>query len=238
MPPFLARRSPVALVRADPDGTPLRDAQGRCVPCAPGETGEAIGRVSGGQGGLVSRFDGYTDAAASAGKLLRDVFAAGDRWYRTGDLMRQDAAGFYYFVDRAGDTFRWKGENVSTTEVAQAVASCPGVAEAVAYGVAVPGREGRAGMAAIAVREGFAPERLRLHLAARLAEPARPLFLRICARLDVTGTFKPVKARLAREGFDPAQTTDTLYFDDRARQAYVKLDTALHGAILRGDVRA
>ena len=87
-------------------------------------------------------FDGYNDVEASLRKILRSVFAAGDRWYRTGDLMRKDAAGFYYFLDRLGDTFRWKGENVSTTEVANVVRSCPGVLDAIVYGVEVAGQRG------------------------------------------------------------------------------------------------
>ena len=94
-------------------------------------------------------FDGYSDQEASDRKVLRDVFVAGDRWFRTGDLMRKDRAGYYYFIDRIGDTFRWKGENVSTTEVAAVIAACRGVIDAVVYGVAIPGIEGRAGMAAI-----------------------------------------------------------------------------------------
>ena len=98
------------------------------------------------------RFEGYTDKAASDLKVLRNVFVNGDAWFRSGDLMRQDSAGFFYFVDRIGDTFRWKGENVSTSEVAETLSTCPGVIEAIVYGVAVPGAEGRAGMAAPCVR--------------------------------------------------------------------------------------
>src|SRR6202012_4455028 len=94
-------------------------------------------------------FDGYTKASDTEKKILRDVFEKGDAWFRTGDLMRKDEAGFFYFVDRLGDTFRWKGENVSTSEVAEAIAAFPGIAEVSVYGVAVPGAEGRAGMAAI-----------------------------------------------------------------------------------------
>src|SRR5213076_3335037 len=118
IPAFLAHRVPVALVRFDTEaGAPVRDEAGHCLRCAPDEVGEAIGALSrpGGQDG--GRFEGYADPEASKQKILRDVFAEGDAWYRTGDLMRQDEQGFFYFVDRVGDTFRWKGENVSTGEV-------------------------------------------------------------------------------------------------------------------------
>src|SRR5262249_49692508 len=144
-PPFLAHRSGIALVKfdAETDG-PARGADGFCVRCAANETGEALGLML----GIGGRFEGYTGATETERKILRDVFKRGDAWFRTGDLMRKDAAGFYYFVDRVGDTFRWQGENVSTAEVAEAIGAFPGVAEATVYGVAVPGLDGRAGMAA------------------------------------------------------------------------------------------
>src|SRR6202000_3170916 len=123
-----------------------RGADGFCQPVATGEAGEALGRIAEG----AARFEGYNDQTASARKILRDVFKLGDAWYRTGDLMRQDAQGFYYFVDRLGDTFRWKGENVATTEVANVLREAPGVSDVLVYGVSIPGFEGRAGMAALA----------------------------------------------------------------------------------------
>ncbi len=98
----------------------MRGSGGFCVPCAPDEIGEAIGKIASGAS-AGARFEGYTSTEDSAVKILRNVFAAGDAWFRTGDLMRQDAKGFFYFVDRIGDTFRWKGENVSTFEVAEAL---------------------------------------------------------------------------------------------------------------------
>jgi fatty-acyl-CoA synthase len=134
-------------------------------------------------------------------KILRDVFVPGDRWFRMGDLMRRDPAGFYFSVDRLGDTFRWKGENVSTTEVAAAVCGCPSVLDAVVYRVLVPGQEGRAGMAAITTTEDFDMHRLAAHLQEALPGYARPLFVRICAALEMTGTFKLTKGCLAAEGY-------------------------------------
>src|SRR5262249_44459251 len=150
VPSFLMHRSPTALIRYDVEtGTHPRDAHGRAVRCRPGEVGEAIGKIM--QGDLGSRFEGYTDGDASDAKVLRDVLEPGDAWFRTGDLMRKDEAGYFYFVDRVGDTFRWKGENVSTAEVSEAITPFPGIVEASVYGVPVPGAEGRAGMAALVV---------------------------------------------------------------------------------------
>jgi fatty-acyl-CoA synthase len=177
------------------------------------------------------------DRDASALKLLRNVFQQGDAWYRTGDLMRRDERGFYYFVDRIGDTFRWKGENVSTTEVSAAIASIRGVVEAVVYGVSVPGADGRAGMAALVVDAGFDLGDFREQLNARLPSYARPIFLRILATLETTGTFKPRKQVLIEAGFDPARVGDALYVDDQRARAYVPLDRALYQAISEGAFR-
>ena len=236
IPPCHAHRLPVALVKFDLEAqAPARDASGRCVRCAPQEPGEALGQILAENG--ATHFEGYTDEAASASKILRDVFAPGDAWYRTGDLMRQDEQGFFYFVDRVGDTFRWKGENVSTTEIAEVIAACPGVADATVYGVSVPGTEGRAGMAALVAAKGFELAELRRALAARLPDYARPLFVRIVSALELTGTFKLRKQELALEGYDPARVRDALYIDDPARGAYVPLDAELHARLQAGKLR-
>jgi fatty-acyl-CoA synthase len=182
-------------------------------------------------------FEGYTDTADTNRKILRDVFETGDAWFRSGDLMRRDAGGFFYFVDRIGDTFRWKGENVSTTEVAEVVGAYPGVIEAIVYGVAVPGAEGRAGMAAIVAGPEFDLGGYARHLAGRLPEYARPLFLRFRDAIEMTSTFKPRKQDLVRDSYDPSRTTDALYFNDRASQAFVKIDAACAERINTGVVR-
>jgi fatty-acyl-CoA synthase len=238
IPAFLAHRFPVAVIKVDvATGDPLRNTDGFCLRCATDEVGEAIGAIGSDDSGPGGRFEGYTDKQASARKLLHDVFAAGDAWYRTGDLMRRDARGYFYFVDRIGDTFRWKGENVSTAEVAETIGACAGVVDAVVYGVAVPGTEGRAGMAAIVAGPEFSLAGLRRHLEERLPDYARPLFLRIRDTIALTGTFKPQKQDLRRDGYDPAASTDALYFDDRRRQAFVTLDATLHGHLKSGDLR-
>jgi fatty-acyl-CoA synthase len=233
VPPYLAHRFPIALIRCDSEtGEPVRDAEGRGIRCATGEVGEAIGRVRDDGG----RFEGYSDPAASERKLLRDVFEVGDTWYRTSDLMRRDSSGYFYFVDRLGDTFRWKGENVSTTEVAATILACPGVIEAAVYGVPVPGAEGRAGMAAIVAASSFDLAILWRHLSECLPDYARPLFLRVCREIAATETLKPKKQDLAREGFDPA-LSDPLYFNDRRGGVFVALAPTLHRRIVGGKAR-
>ena len=233
-PPFLAARDAVALARFD-DATeaPLRGPDGLCARCGVDEVGEALGRVSDAAG---QRFEGYTEPAETAKKILRDVFAPGDAWMRTGDLMRRDREGFYYFVDRVGDTFRWKGENVATSEVAAALSAAPGVKEAVVYGVAVPNADGKAGMAALTI-DG-APDLTGIARAASaLPRYARPLFLRIAPALEATATFKPIKRALAADGFDPAKVADPLYIYDGERETYVALDASRYAAIASGDKR-
>jgi fatty-acyl-CoA synthase len=165
------------------------------------------------------------------------VFERGDAWFRTGDLMRKDEAGYFYFVDRIGDTFRWKGENVSTSEVAEAIAGFPGITQATVYGVAVPGQDGRAGMAAIAGDGALDLAALHAHLASRLPAYARPVFLRMMPEITVTSTFKHQKSGLVQEGCDPERVRDPLYVLDAERQTYVTLDHALYERIQSGALR-
>jgi len=237
IPPFLAHRVAATLVKLDGDkDEPIRNERGRCIRCAPNEVGEAIGKVLTDPASLGTRFEGYTSKESSEKKVLRDVFEPGDAWFRTGDLMRRDEKGYFYFVDRIGDTFRWKGENVSTTEVTEAIATCPGVIDAVVYGVTIPDTEGRAGMAAVAVGHDFNLFAFRRHLG-QLPEYARPLFLRIRGEIELTSTFKPKKQDLLREGYDPAVIGDAVYFNDSERQAFVRLDRQLYDRIQTGEVR-
>jgi fatty-acyl-CoA synthase len=232
IPPFLAHRLRVRLVRFDPvSEEPLRNSSGFCEPCQPNEVGEAIAFIPTQGSTRTGAFEGYADPAATARKVLRDVFERGDAWYRAGDLMRCDERGFYFFVDRVGETFRWKGENVSTTEVREALLTCRGIVDAVAYGVAVPGADGRAGMAALVVSESFEFAVLREELTTRLPAYARPIFLRILPALESTGTLRPKRRELVEEGFDLSRVRDPVYVDDRGRDAYVELDSALYTRI-------
>ena len=238
IPWFLAHRFPTALVRFDVEAEqPVRDAQGFCIACAVNEIGEAIGKIVHDAKRPGARFEGYARKSEDDHKILRNVFEPGDAWFRTGDLMRKDANGYFYFVDRIGDTFRWKGENVSTSEVQEAIARFPGIVEANVYGVPVPGKDGRAGMAALVVDGEPDLARLREHLVQCLPDYARPVFLHIRGSIEVTSTFKQKKLDLVKQGFDPSATADALYFNDAERRAFVRLDPPLYARICAGEVR-
>ena len=238
LPWFVAHKFPTAIVRFDvKTERPVRGEDGFCIKCGADEIGEAIGKILNDPSRPANRFEGYANKAEDERKILRDVFEKGDAWFRSGDLMRQDERGYFYFIDRVGDTFRWKGENVSTSEVAETIDLFPGVAEANVYGVQIAGKDGRAGMAAIVTSGALDLAALREHIVKHLPDYARPVFLRIQSVIEVTGTFKQKKTDLVREGFDPTLTADTLYFHDPERRAFVVLDKALHDRIQRGEVR-
>ncbi len=228
----------VEIVRFDVENeTPIRGADGFCQVCAPGEVGEALGKISNDPKTPTGRFDGYAKKEETEKKILRDVFEKGDAWFRTGDLLKQDKLGYFYFVDRIGDTFRWKGENVATSEVAEAISVFPGVKEANVYGVHVPGADGRAGMASIVAPSDIDMAKLRAHLEKELAAYAQPLFVRLQPEMEITGTFKHRKVDLVKEGFDPSAITDPIYFNDPAAKAFVPLDQELFDKIAGGGVR-
>ena len=237
IPPLLAHRFPASIVKVDAEhGAPLRDGNGLCIACARGEVGEAIGRIgTADEGG--GRFEGYTDQGETEKKVLRDVFAKGDAWFRTGDLMRLDEQGFFHFVDRVGDTFRWKGENVATSEVNDAIRECAGVLDATTYGVEVVNTDGRAGMTAIVVGAGFDFKAFADHLARRLPPYAHPLFVRVSGSLESTETFKQKKHALAREGFDPALVSDPLFFRDPKTGCYLRLEAPMFARIAASEIR-
>ena len=217
------------LIRFDVEReTHPRDANGFCIPCAPGEVGEFVGMIPDLPDSGAGRFEGYTDPEATERKILRDVFRPGDRWYRSGDLLRRDPEDYYYFVDRIGDTYRWKSENVSTQEVAEALAGLPGLAIANVYGVRVPGAEGRAGMAALVLDGGadFDGRACFSWLAERLPAYAAPVFLRLSRAADLTATFKLRKIDLQRDGYAPARVAEPLYVRDEAARCYVPLTDA------------
>ncbi len=214
------------LIRYDVEtDTHPRDAHGFCIECAPGEVGEFIGHIQEASDTGVRRFEGYTSPAETESKILRSVFAAGDAWFRTGDLLRRDADDYFYFVDRIGDTFRWKSENVSTQEVAAILNTFPGVEIANVYGVEVPGESGRAGMAALVLKDGgtFDGRAFYTFTDAHLASFAAPLFVRLARQADFTGTFKLRKVDLQREGYDPQRVQDPVFVRDEQARAYVPL---------------
>jgi fatty-acyl-CoA synthase len=236
IPPYLTHRfSPLLVVTDIETAEPSRNELGLCIPCASNQVGEALGKIVDDVSNSGSRFEGYTSAEASEKKILRDVMEPGDRWFRTGDLMRRDEKGYYYFVDRIGDTFRRKGENVATSEVAEVICGFSGVQHANVYGVAVPGVEGRVGMATLVIDQVLDMTGLRKHLAGRLPAYARPAFLRIREQVDLTGTFKYSKTDLVREGYDPQACADLLYFDNA--DEFIPLDKELYERIQGGEFR-
>lgn len=231
VPGFLKNRINIRLVRFDVDAdAPVRGVNGLCQPASVGEVGEAIGMIG---DDVRHDFSGYADKAASEKKILTDVFKPGDRWFRTGDLMRQDSDGYFYFIDRIGDTFRWKGENVSTSEVEQRLAEAPGVQEVIAYGVPVPGQDGKAGMATLICEGRFGAAAFAAYVDENLPHYARPVFIRLARSVETTGTFKYRKVDLVEQGFDPAKVSDVLYVRG-GKAGYQKLTPAIHAAILSG----
>jgi fatty-acyl-CoA synthase len=234
VPRWLRSRFNIRVIQFDVEGEkPIRGANGFCIECGPGQVGECIGRIG---GDARAEYAGYVDKAASEKKVLHDVFAKGDAWFATGDLMRIDSDGYLYFVDRVGDTFRWKGENVSTNEVAERLQTAPGVKEANVYGVAVEGAEGRAGMAALVVDEGFDIKAFDEHIANQLPSYAQPLFVRILPSMETTGTFKMRKMDLVADGYDPAKVKGPLFFRDPKR-GYVKVTKVVYDRIATGLVK-
>ncbi|HVI32636.1 long-chain-acyl-CoA synthetase [Phenylobacterium sp.] len=233
-PKWLRKRFNVRLIQFDVETEqPIRGTDGFCIECGPGQVGECIGKIG---GDARTDYTGYVDKAASEKKVLRDVFEKGDRWFATGDLMKSDADGYLYFVDRIGDTFRWKGENVSTNEVAERLQAAAGVKEVNVYGVAVDGADGRAGMAALVVGPEFDIKAFGEHVARELPSYAQPLFVRLLPEMQTTGTFKVRKMDLVADGYDPAKIKGPLFFHD-AKRGYVKVTKAVFEKIASGSVK-
>jgi fatty-acyl-CoA synthase len=209
VPDYIQSLLPTRVVRFDVETErAVRGPDGLCIECPPDEVGEAVGGISGDAG---RSFEGYTNKADSERKILRDVFRPGD--------------------------VRFKGENVATSEVGEVLAAVPGIREANVYGVAVPGVDGRAGMAMLVVDENFAMDGLAAYLKTRLAPYARPIFLRLSPQIAVTGTFKQRKVELVREGFDPGSIPDPLYYLDPATGGYEPLTAERYGDIAQGRIK-
>jgi len=228
--------TPFAIVAFDTEREqPVLDARGFMIPVAVGEVGLVIGKIS-----EQFVFDGYTNRGDSEKKILRNVFKQGDAWFNSGDLFRNLGLRHAQFVDRVGDTFRWRGENVATSEVEGVLNGFAGVDESTVYGVEVPGADGRAGMASIAL--GTPPEQfdfgaLASYLRGALPAYAVPLFLRLRTTLEVTGTFKHRKVDLKAEGFDTGRVADPVYVMLPGSGTYVPLTDELLAGIQRREYR-
>uniref|UniRef100_A0A672JGA8 long-chain-fatty-acid--CoA ligase n=1 Tax=Salarias fasciatus TaxID=181472 RepID=A0A672JGA8_SALFA len=228
--------SPHALIKFDVQKEePVRNSDGLCIKAATGETGLLVGKIT-----QTSPFTGYAGSKhQTEKKLLRDVLQKGDLYFNTGDLLRFDEENFVYFEDRVGDTFRWKGENVATSEVADILSMAHCVLEANVYGVKVEGHEGRIGMAAITLKEGedFDCSDTYKQVSNHLPAYARPRFIRIQPCLEMTGTFKMKKVKLVEEGFNPAHIEDQLYFLDTDKRTYVPLTEEIYRAISSREIK-
>jgi len=235
-PAYLRSRFNCDLIRFDVEsGENVRSSDGFCIRTDVDEVGELIGEIR--MDSARFRFDGYETKAATQKKILRDVFKKGDAWFRTGDLMKRDELDYFYFMDRVGDTFRWKAENVATGEVAAVLSAFPGVTQANVYGVAIPGYDGRAGMAAIVSEKEVDLPALKAHITASLPHYARPVFLRLSQESETTGTFKFKKTNLVKAGFDPANVSDPLYAAIAGEDAYEAITPDVFQNILSGEIR-
>ncbi|XP_025076675.1 very long-chain acyl-CoA synthetase-like [Pomacea canaliculata] len=230
--PLLSKIDPVpkALVKFDyATAQPIRDKNGHCIKVKIGEPGLFLSKIPDEMRQAKETYKVYkTSQEASEKKLVRNAFADGDLYFNFGDVFYLDKDYFLYFHDRIGDTFRWKGENVSTTEVANILSLLPFISDANVYGVQVPGHDGRAGMAAITLKEGDKITEAQLKQLYRLCEDdlasyARPLFLRILSQSVLTSTFKQLKIDLVQEGYDLTKVTDPLYYRNSSAQTYSTL---------------
>lgn len=226
---------PISIIKADPaTGDPIRGRNGLCQLCQPDEAGVFIGKIL--PGNPSRAFLGYVDKKASDKKVVHDVFKKGDMAFLSGDIVKADARGNLFFMDRTGDTFRWKGENVSTSEVEAQVSNLAGYRDCVGDGVEIPNSEGRAGMAAI-----LDPDRkvdlkqLWTGLKSAMPAYARPLFVRILDKVDMTGTYKLRKVELQQDGFNPNVTSDSVYY--MTPKGYELLTAEVYQRILNNEVR-
>ena len=231
--PFL---NPLQLIKVDETGKHVRNANGYCVRAGVDEPGEAVGsidiRIS------TKHFDGYEDKNATSKKILKNVFKAGDQYFLSGDILRMDEEGYVYFCDRTGDTFRWKGENVSTMEIEGVIQSILEHRDAAVYGVEVPGMEGRAGMAAIVGTARTVPlTTLYQQLSLSLPAYAVPLFVRFITVADTTGTHKLKKVGLRNEGCNPDNISDPVFFLHPQQKAYVPFTRQIYEDIVNGTIR-
>ncbi|XP_076025683.1 long-chain fatty acid transport protein 2-like [Genypterus blacodes] len=227
---------PYTIIQYDTErNEPIRDAGGLCVESPRGEAGLLVSKITD-----VAPFVGYAqNEEQTEKKRLRNVLKKGDLYFNTGDLLRIDQDNFIYFHDRVGDTFRWKGENVATTEVSDIFTVTDWVQEANVYGVQVPGHEGRIGMAAISMKGGvqFDGSKIYNQVLSYLPSYARPRFIRLQSAVEVTGTYKQMKVKLVEEGFDPGRIQDPLYILDDGAKSYVPLTAEVHATITSGSMK-
>uniref|UniRef100_H2LDK3 long-chain-fatty-acid--CoA ligase n=1 Tax=Oryzias latipes TaxID=8090 RepID=H2LDK3_ORYLA len=233
---FYRKLFPYTLIKYDTErDEPVRDANGLCVKALKGETGLLVSKITD-----IAPFLGYVqNEEQNERKRLRNVLKKGDLYFNTGDLLKIDHDNFIYFQDRVGDTFRWKGENVATTEVSDILTLSGCLQEANVYGVQVPGHEGRIGMAAATLKKDvkFDGRRMYQHVVSYLPSYARPRFIRIQDAMEVTGTFKQMKVKLMEQGFNPGSVQDPLYILDDRAESYMLLTAEIYKSIMSGSIK-
>ncbi|CEF71222.1 Long-chain fatty acid transport protein 4 [Strongyloides ratti] len=235
--PLTSRMHPVRLIKVDETTLDvIRGKDGLCIPCKPGETGAMVSTIK--QSNPLLIFEGYLNKSETNKKVLTDVFKKGDSVFLSGDILHWDRLGYVYFKDRTGDTFRWKSENVSTTEVEAVLHPQEDVADATVYGVHVPGTEGKAGMAAVVKKctsklndEEFV-QQLSDRLSRSLASYAIPQFIRICKALDITATYKLMKTNLQKMGYSlTAEPEDKIFIYNSKEKKYITLTEEIYEQI-------
>eukprot|EP01061_Rhynchopus_euleeides_P028582 TRINITY_DN465_c0_g1_i1.p1 TRINITY_DN465_c0_g1~~TRINITY_DN465_c0_g1_i1.p1 ORF type:complete len:670 (+),score=303.30 TRINITY_DN465_c0_g1_i1:71-2011(+) len=237
--PLLAALKPSIIVKFDvEEEVPVRDKVTKhCVRVKDGEVGELLTPIKMLETpqGQVADFAGYTNAKETDKKVMRDVFVKGDSYFRTGDLVKEQG-GYTYFVDRIGDTFRWKGENVSTMEVSEVLSTFPGIVEASVYGVQIPGKDGRGCMVALRMEDGVQldAEKFATYCSANLPSYSVPLFIRFLTGMDTTGTFKHMKVEYKKQGFNPEAVKDVMWFFHPVDKTYLPLTQAAYQELVSG----
>ncbi|MES2662878.1 MAG: long-chain-acyl-CoA synthetase [Pseudomonadota bacterium] len=232
---FSPNRYAIVKYNRDTD-EPIRNVKGRVERVRQGEVGLLISQIND-----RDPLDGYTEKRQTEKVIVKNAFESGDRWFNTGDLLRDLGWRHAQFVDRIGDTFRWKGENVSTMEVENILVEFPLIREAVVYGVEIPKTEGRAGMAAITLEPGLTFDAIEIDelydfLKAKLPGYAIPLFLRIQSSLSTTSTFKYVKTKLQDEAYDLRKVLESILVL-RPQIGYVILDQTMYEQIISGEMQ-
>lgn len=228
---------PATLIRVDETtGEPIRDKRGICVRVKAGETGEFVGKIV--ENDPSRAFDGYANKDATQKKIIRNVFSKGDAAFASGDLLTMDQFGNLYFKDRCGDTYRWKGENVSTMEVEALISNHLDLADSIVFGVDVPGCEGKAGMAALLDPERSVNlEKLLAKLRTCMPLYTIPIFIRLAEKFEMTATQKLSKVSLKKEGYNPLLTKDPLFMFDAKQAKYVPIDEQVYEAIQKGHIK-
>ncbi|KAB0804756.1 hypothetical protein PPYR_01726 [Photinus pyralis] len=240
IPPYLQKYSPFQLVKyCEVTAEPIRDKNGFCIRSDVHEPGLAVGLIAkGGKRRSSSLRVGYLDPYETDKKILHGVFESGDQYFNSGDVLSYDELGYYYFVDRLGDTFRWKGENVSTYEVETIVSNIIGLQDAVAYGVKIPGCEGKGGMVSVSLdHRSLNMDEFLKTLKERLPSYAIPIFIRFNYTSALTSTFKYDKQQLSKDGFNIFSTQDVILYHNSSLGSYERLTPEIYEDIHNNKIK-